>query len=106
MNLVVVGDPSRKPAHDRCGVNARTDPEVVALDCAHEGFGHAVALWAFHECGSRLEAVRLVFRFAGPLPNFRPRYNVAPTQRVPIVRAALPSAGCHASLPDDCDPAI
>ena len=29
-----------------------------------------------------------VFRFTGPLPNLRPRYNVAPTQQVPIVRRA------------------
>jgi putative SOS response-associated peptidase YedK len=29
-----------------------------------------------------------VFRFAGPLPNLPPRYNVAPTQQVPIVRAS------------------
>ena len=29
-----------------------------------------------------------VFRFWGPLPNLPPRYNVAPTQRVPIVRRA------------------
>ncbi len=29
-----------------------------------------------------------VFRFKGPLPNLRARYNVAPTQQVPIVRRA------------------
>ena len=33
------------------------------------------------------EAMRRLFRFAGPLPNLPPRYNVAPTQQVPIVRA-------------------
>ena len=34
------------------------------------------------------EALRRLFRFTGPLPNLPPRYNVAPTQQVPIVRAA------------------
>ena len=34
------------------------------------------------------EAMRRVFRFSGPLPNLPPRYNVAPTQQVPIVRRA------------------
>jgi putative SOS response-associated peptidase YedK len=34
------------------------------------------------------EAMQRVFRFAGPLPNLPPRYNVAPTQQVPIVRRA------------------
>jgi putative SOS response-associated peptidase YedK len=32
------------------------------------------------------EAMQRVFRFAGPLPNLPPRYNVAPSQQVPIVR--------------------
>ncbi len=32
------------------------------------------------------EAMQRVFRFARPLPNLPPRYNVAPTQQVPIVR--------------------
>ncbi len=35
-----------------------------------------------------VEGLRQLFRFAGPLPNLPPRYNVAPTQRVPIVRRA------------------
>ena len=35
-----------------------------------------------------VEALRQLFRFSGPLPNLRPRYNVAPTQQVPIVRGA------------------
>ena len=33
-----------------------------------------------------VEGLRRLFRFAGPLPNLPPRYNVAPTQQVPIVR--------------------
>ena len=33
-----------------------------------------------------VEALRQLFRFSGPLPNLRARYNVAPTQQVPIVR--------------------
>lgn len=33
-----------------------------------------------------VEALSRLFRFAGPLPNLRPRYNVSPTQQVPIVR--------------------
>ena len=37
---------------------------------------------------SPAEAMRRLFRFAGPLPNLPPRYNVAPTQQVPIVRRA------------------
>ena len=35
-----------------------------------------------------VEALRRLFRFREPLPNLRPRYNVAPTQQVPIVRRA------------------
>ncbi len=34
------------------------------------------------------EAVRQVFAFSGPLPNFPPRYNVAPTQDAAVVRLA------------------
>ncbi len=32
------------------------------------------------------EAMRRLFNFVGPLPNLRPRYNVAPTQDLPVVR--------------------
>jgi putative SOS response-associated peptidase YedK len=35
-----------------------------------------------------VEALVRLFHFAGPLPNFPPRYNIAPTQQVPIVRRA------------------
>ena len=34
------------------------------------------------------ESMSRLFRFGGPLPNLRPRYNVSPTQQVPIVRKA------------------
>lgn len=34
------------------------------------------------------EVLRRLFKFAGPLPNLAPHYNVAPTQFVPIVRPA------------------
>ena len=35
-----------------------------------------------------VEALVRLFRFAGPLPNLPPRYNVAATQQVPIMRVA------------------
>lgn len=35
-----------------------------------------------------LEAMRQIFEFEGPLPNYPPRYNVAPTQDAPVVRLA------------------
>src|SRR5208282_5526630 len=34
------------------------------------------------------EAMRRLFKFTNALPNLRPRYNVAPTQDVPVVRSA------------------
>jgi putative SOS response-associated peptidase YedK len=39
------------------------------------------------------EAMRRLFGFASPLPNWPARYNVAPTQSVPIVRLARAAAG-------------
>jgi len=33
------------------------------------------------------EAMRRLFKFSNPLPNLRSRYNVAPMQDVPVVRA-------------------
>lgn len=33
------------------------------------------------------EALRRLFKTTGPLPNLQPRYNIAPTQIVPVVRA-------------------
>jgi putative SOS response-associated peptidase YedK len=35
---------------------------------------------------SPVDALRLIFGFAGPAPNLPPRWNVAPTQRVPVIR--------------------
>ena len=37
------------------------------------------------------EAIRALFRY-GEQPNFPPRYNVAPTQPIPIVRLQTASA--------------
>jgi putative SOS response-associated peptidase YedK len=34
------------------------------------------------------EAIRALFRY-GEQPNFPPRYNIAPTQPIPIVRAEM-----------------
>ena len=31
------------------------------------------------------EAVRSLFKFDGPTPNFAPRYNIAPTQAAPVI---------------------
>ena len=39
------------------------------------------------------EAMRRLFGFANPLPNLPPRYNIAPTQSVPIVRLARRKEG-------------
>ena len=60
------------------------------------------------------EAIRALFRY-GEQPNFPPRYNVAPTQPIPIVRlvdgkrsfALGPAAGVgqgseDVSAPDQC----
>ncbi|MBL8835036.1 MAG: SOS response-associated peptidase [Alphaproteobacteria bacterium] len=35
-----------------------------------------------------VEGLRAVFGFRNPAPNLPPRYNVAPTQRVPVIRRA------------------
>jgi putative SOS response-associated peptidase YedK len=35
---------------------------------------------------SPAEALRQIFGFAGPAPNLPPRWNVAPTDRVPVIR--------------------
>jgi putative SOS response-associated peptidase YedK len=37
---------------------------------------------------SPAEALRQIFGFAGPAPNLPPRWNVAPTDRVPVIRRA------------------
>lgn len=39
------------------------------------------------------EALRRLFDFTGPAPNLRPRYNVAPTQTMPVVRMKKAGAG-------------
>jgi putative SOS response-associated peptidase YedK len=40
------------------------------------------------------EAVRTLFRMQGSLPNFPPRYNMAPTQQAPIIRAGEAGPEC------------
>jgi len=35
---------------------------------------------------SAVEALRQLFDFAGAAPNLEPRYNIAPTQRAPVIR--------------------
>jgi putative SOS response-associated peptidase YedK len=35
---------------------------------------------------SPVEALRQIFGFAGPAPNLPPRWNVAPTDRMPVIR--------------------
>jgi putative SOS response-associated peptidase YedK len=39
------------------------------------------------------EALRRLFRYQGPALNLAPRYNIAPTQAVPVVRLAAPDSG-------------
>jgi len=72
---------------------------------AHTGWRKAVrsetfilflvsASWAIYNsamCGrytltSAVEALRQLFDFAGAAPNLEPRYNIAPTQRAPVIR--------------------
>jgi hypothetical protein len=42
--------------HDGVCIRARTDVDIVTLDCTDEGFGHSIALWTFDWRGSRIEA--------------------------------------------------
>ena len=44
-------------------------------------------MWGRYSITTPVEALSRLFRFSGPLPNLSPRYNVAPTRLVPIVRA-------------------
>ena len=44
VNLIVVGDPGRQPAHHGLGIRSRSDADTVAFDRADEGFSHTVAL--------------------------------------------------------------
>ena len=41
------------------------------------------------------EAMRRLFGFVNPLPNLPPRYNIAPTQAVPIVRLVSREHAAH-----------
>src|SRR5262249_33445910 len=55
VNLVVVGDPSWQLTYYGFGIWSRTDADIVALDCANEGFSHSVALWTFERRRPRFE---------------------------------------------------
>src|SRR4051794_26229398 len=46
MNLIVVGEPAGKLAHDGQGVRSGRDPDVIAFHGTHERLSHAVALRA------------------------------------------------------------
>ncbi len=50
--------------------------------------GYSTVMCGRYSITTPVEALARLFRFSGPLPNLRPRYNVAPTQQVPIVRRA------------------
>jgi putative SOS response-associated peptidase YedK len=44
------------------------------------------------------EAMRQLFDLSGPLANLPPRYNIAPTQEAPVVRAAAEGGGRELAL--------
>ena len=46
--------------------------------------GYSTAMCGRYSITTPAEAMQRMFRFSGPLPILPPRYNVAPTQRVPI----------------------
>ncbi len=52
------------------------------------GGRYSTAMCGRYSITTPVEALARLFRFTGPLPNLRPRYNVAPMQQVPIVRRA------------------
>ncbi len=56
VNSVVVFEPSRQLAHDRCCVSKLRDASVISLHRAHERLGHSVRLGALDRGGARLEA--------------------------------------------------
>ena len=48
VNLVIVGDPRRQLTHYGLGIGSGTDADIVAFDCADEGFCHSIALRTFN----------------------------------------------------------
>jgi putative SOS response-associated peptidase YedK len=48
--------------------------------------GYSTAMCGRYSITTPAEPMQRMFRFSGSLPNLPPRYNVAPTQQVPIVR--------------------
>ena len=55
VNLVVVVDPGRQLTHDGLGIRSGTDADIVAFDCADEGFSHSIALRTFDGRRSRFK---------------------------------------------------
>src|ERR1700751_5762895 len=47
VNLVIVGDPRRQLTHYGLGIRSGTNADIVAFDCADEGFSHSIALRTF-----------------------------------------------------------
>jgi hypothetical protein len=55
VKAVVVLEPYRKAVRHRRCIRDRADADLIALDRTYELFRHAVALWALHRRGPRLE---------------------------------------------------
>lgn len=55
MFRVVILHPVIDARERASGVGKRIDADIIALEGLHEGFGHAVALGAFHRREARLE---------------------------------------------------
>ena len=54
-DLVVVGEPRRKHAHEGLGIWDGVHPDVVTLEGAHESLCHSIALRALERGGSWLQ---------------------------------------------------
>ena len=83
------------PCHDRWslyGPHVRVEgaPRTRLKGCLRNSpdDSYSTAMCGRYSITTPVEALSRLFRFAGPLPNLRPRYNVSPTQQVPIVRRA------------------
>ena len=62
------------------GCAARPNADILAPMCGR------------YSLTTPAEAMARLFRVTMPLPNFPPRYNIAPTQDAPVVRAAAEGA--------------
>ena len=67
VNLVAVCDPGQQLKHHGLGIGSRADADVVAFDCADEGFCHSIALRTFDGRRSRFrtDVVSEAARVAG-----------------------------------------